>query len=137
MPFNYQRTVRFADTDAAGVVFFANYLAICHEAYEASLEAGGIELQTFFRKTDVVIPIARSEVEYLRPLFPGDKLRITVQPERLSENAFAIRYEVFRAGNVEKIAARARTEHVATSSSKRERVPLPGDILAWIARLGA
>ena len=44
MPFEYQRTVHFADTDAAGVVFFANYLAICHEAYEESLGAAGIGL---------------------------------------------------------------------------------------------
>jgi len=36
MPFTYSRTVHFADTDAAGVVFFANFLAICHEAYEES-----------------------------------------------------------------------------------------------------
>jgi 1,4-dihydroxy-2-naphthoyl-CoA hydrolase len=32
MPFSHHRTVRFADTDAAGVVFFARTLAICHEA---------------------------------------------------------------------------------------------------------
>ena len=37
MPFSYSRSVRFADTDAAGVVFFANYLALCHEAYEEAL----------------------------------------------------------------------------------------------------
>jgi 1,4-dihydroxy-2-naphthoyl-CoA hydrolase len=132
MPFTYQRTVRFADTDAAGVVFFANYLAICHEAYEESLIGAGIELQTFFRDNDVVVPIARSEADYLRPLHPGDKLRITVSPQRLSENSFALRYEIFKAGRVEKIAARLRTEHVATSPSKRERVPLPPALAAWV-----
>ena len=42
MPFVYHRTIRFADTDAAGVVFFPNYLTICHEAYEESLAAAGI-----------------------------------------------------------------------------------------------
>ena len=45
MPFVYRRTIRFADTDAAGVVFFPNYLAICHEAYEESLADDGIELK--------------------------------------------------------------------------------------------
>jgi 1,4-dihydroxy-2-naphthoyl-CoA hydrolase len=133
MPFNYSRTVRFADTDAAGVVFFANYLAICHEAYEESLAAAGIELQGFFKNTGVVVPIARSEAAYLRPLQPGDKLRISVAPEALSENSFAVRFEIFRVGAVEKIAARIRTEHVATSPVKRERVPLPPALAAWVA----
>ena len=132
MPFNYSRTVRFADTDAAGVVFFANYLVFCHEAYEESLAAAGIELQTFFKSTGVVVPISKSEAAYLRPLFPGDKLRITAKPERLSENSFAIQYEIHRVSTVEKLAARLRTEHVATSPEKKERVPLPAALSAWV-----
>jgi 1,4-dihydroxy-2-naphthoyl-CoA hydrolase len=133
MPFNYHRTVRFADTDAAGVVFFANYLAMCHEAYEESIAAAGIELQKFFQDTGIVVPIAKSEAAYLRPLRPGDKLRIAVAPEPLSENSFAIRYELFKIGHPEKLAARLRTEHVATSPTKRERVPLPPALAAWVA----
>ena len=132
MPFSYQRTVRFADTDAAGVVFFANYLAICHEAYEESLAAAGIDLAVFFQSTGVVVPIAKSSAEYLRPLRPGEKLRITVAPESISENSFAVSYEIFKLRPVEKLAARIRTEHVATSPAKRERVPLPSDLARWV-----
>lgn len=133
MPFTYQRTVRFADTDAAGVVFFANYPAICHEAYEESLAASGIELHRFFSDTGVVVPIVKSTAEYLRPLHPGDKLRIAIAPESLSENSFAIRYEVYRIGPPEKLAARVYTEHVAASRTQRGRVPLPSALAAWIA----
>jgi 1,4-dihydroxy-2-naphthoyl-CoA hydrolase len=61
MPFDYFRTVRFADTDAAGVVFFANYLVFCHEAYEESLAANGIELQTFFKTTGLVFPFQKAK----------------------------------------------------------------------------
>jgi 1,4-dihydroxy-2-naphthoyl-CoA hydrolase len=132
MPFNYSRTVRFADTDAAGVVFFANYLAFCHEAYEESLLASGIELQTFFKNTGIVVPISKSEASYLRPLFPGDKLRITAKPESISENSFAISYEIYRVTPIEKLAARVRTEHVATNPAKKERSPLPADLAAWV-----
>ena len=132
MPFNYSRTVRFADTDAAGVVFFANYLAFCHEAYEESLAASGIDLKTFFKDTGVVVPISKSEAAYLRPLQPGDKLRISLTPELLSENSFAIQFEIQRVTTVEKIAARIRTEHVATSPLKKERVPLPTALAAWV-----
>ncbi len=132
MPFSYLRTVRFADTDAAGIVYFANYLSLCHEAYEESLGAGGIDLGAFFHDTGLVVPIAKSEAEYLRPLRPGDKLRITLTTERLSENSFAIRYEIYKVGPPEKLAARVRTEHVATSPAKRERVPLPPALAAWL-----
>jgi len=132
MPFTYHRTVHFPDTDAAGVVYFANFLSICHEAYEEALQAAGIELKAFFSDTGVVIPVSKSEAEYLRPLACGDKLKITVSPALLSENSFAIRYEVIRLGHGDKVAARVRTEHVCTSRQKRERAPLPSELLAWI-----
>ena len=48
MSFYYRRIVHFQDTDAAGVVYFVNVLAICHEAYEASLAAFDINLKVFF-----------------------------------------------------------------------------------------
>lgn len=132
MPFSYPRTARFADTDAAGIVFFANYLAFCHEAYEESLAAAGIPIAAFFRDTGVIVPIAKSEAEYLRPIGPGDRLRITVTPELLSETSFATRYEIFKLGTVEKLAARIRFEHVATSPAKRARTPLPPALAAWV-----
>jgi len=66
------------------------------------------------------------------PLACGDKLKITVSPALLSENSFAIRYEVIRLGHGDKVAARVRTEHVCTSRQKRERAPLPSELLAWI-----
>lgn len=135
MPFSYQRTVHFADTDAAGVVFFANYLGICHEAYEESLAAAGIELGSFFAANDVVVPISKSTADYLRPLRVGEKLRITVTPELISENSFALNYELIRLGSPDKLAARVRTEHVCTSSSLRARAPLPAALAAWV-RLG-
>jgi 1,4-dihydroxy-2-naphthoyl-CoA hydrolase len=132
MPFSYLRTVRFGDTDAAGVVFFPNYLAMCHEGYEESLAASGIDLAPFFQDSDLIIPIAKSEADYLRPLHPGNKLRITVAPELLSENSYAVRFEIFKLGTVEKIAARIRTQHVATSRTRRARVPLPTALAAWV-----
>jgi len=163
MSFTYERTIRLADTDAAGVVFFARTLALCHEAYEAALSAAGSPVADFLgRESDTLIPIAKASAEYLRPLFCGDLVRITLRPTRLSEDSFAIDYELVRlAGSVPKtalaervctpladkagalvaaeprpkIAVRARTEHVCTSRSKRCRIPLPEKLAAWVEGL--
>jgi len=132
MAFSYLRTIHFPDTDAAGVVFFANYLAICHEAYEEALGAAGIELKTFFADTGTVVPITKSEAEYLRPLACGDKIRVNVRPESLTEATYAVRYEITRLGPVEKLAARVRTEHVCIATQSRERRSLPPQLGAWI-----
>jgi 1,4-dihydroxy-2-naphthoyl-CoA hydrolase len=132
MPFTYSRTVHFADTDAAGVVFFANYLAICHEAYEESLSAAGIDLRTFFSDHGVVVPVAKSEAEYLRPISCGDKLAVSVAPTALSDNSYEIRFEVTRLGSPAKCAARIRTEHVCIDSKARTRQALPASLAGWV-----
>jgi 1,4-dihydroxy-2-naphthoyl-CoA hydrolase len=132
MPFVYHRTVRLADTDAAGVVFFARTLALCHEAYEESLATAGIDLNGLLGATGIVVPISRSEADYKRPLRPGDKLRITVAPSPLADHSFALRFEIFKLGAAEKLAAVVRTEHVCTAPAKRERAPLPTALAAWV-----
>jgi len=144
MSFTYERTIRLADTDAAGVVFFARTLALCHEAYEAALDAAGCSIAGLLgQESDILIPIARANADYLRPLFCGDLVRITLRPTRLSEESFAIDYELVRVGGESarsKTAARARTEHVVigaqallpTSPRERARMPIPQKLAAWV-----
>jgi 1,4-dihydroxy-2-naphthoyl-CoA hydrolase len=136
VPFVHRRTIRFADTDAAGVAYFANYLSICHEAYEEALDAAGIELKSFFDATGVIIPVAKSEVEYLRPLACGDKVAVSVSPHAISENTFELRFEIKRLGSPEKTAARARTEHVCIEAQGRKRAAVPPPLAAWIKSSG-
>jgi 1,4-dihydroxy-2-naphthoyl-CoA hydrolase len=132
MSFSYNRTVHFPDTDAAGVVFFARYLSMCHEAYEEALAAAGVPLGSFFADHGVVVPVSKSEATYQRPLVCGDKLRIELAPVSLGENSYAIDYVIWKTGAVDKRAAVVRTEHVCISSATRERLPLPAPVAAWV-----
>lgn len=134
VPFAYHRTIHFPDTDAAGVVFFPRYLAICHEAYEEALSAAGIDVARFFSTADgLVLPVSKTTADYLRPLRVGDRVRVTVMPSRLSAHAFALDFEMHRTnGAIEKIAARVRTEHVCITTATRERANLPADLATWV-----
>ena len=132
MSFTFERKIRFADTDAAGVVYFANYLSICHEAYEEALAAAGIDLANFFRNEEVVIPIARANADYLRPLTAGELIEVTLNAEPLREDSFAIQYEIARIYPVKKTAAHIRTEHVCIDATTRRRRPLPDVLQTWL-----
>ena len=133
MDFVYPRTIHFPDTDAAGVVYFPNYLSICHEAYEESLAAAGIPIRTFFAANKLVIPVSKSAAEYLRPLFCGDKISVTLKATRLTTDTYAIDFDLTRLDpKPEKLAAHVRTSHVCIRSDTRERTPLPPELAAWI-----
>jgi len=132
MPFTHNRTVRFQDTDAAGVVYFANVLSICHEAYEASLAASGINLKSFFNNPTAAIPIIHASVDFLRPMFCGDKLLIHLTPQQLGENKFEIAYQIVVASSSEQQLAQAITKHVCINPITRTRTQLPEAITQWL-----
>jgi len=131
MTFIYQRTVRFEDTDAAGVVYFANVLKICHEAYEEVLIAAGIDLKSFFRDSDVAVPIVHADVDFFRPLHCGDRLSVQVNPHPINDSEFEIIYEIGLA-DFDRPASRASTRHVCIDPVHRSRKELPSKLRQWI-----
>ncbi|MDF2388604.1 acyl-CoA thioesterase [Nostoc ellipsosporum NOK] len=129
MTFTYNRTVRFQDTDAAQVVYFANVLGICHEAYEESLAASGINLKDFFTNPSVAFPIVHTSVDFFRPMFCGDNLVISLIPQKLGVDKFEIAYEISVA---DVVVAKAITRHVCIDASSRKKQELPEEIVSWL-----
>ncbi len=132
MPFIYQRTVRFQDTDAAGVVYFANVLAMCHEAYEESLAASNINLKLFFNNPDVAIPIVHASVDFSRPMFCGERVTIHLNTHQLGIDKFEINYIIITQNNQ---IAQALTRHVCINPVSRNRQELPNEMLQWFEHL--
>ncbi len=133
--FRYVRTIHFPDTDAAGVVFFARYLSIAHEGYEEALADHGLPLASIFANHGVIIPIAKSEASYLRPLVTGEKIVVELAPARLNDSAFAIDTTIWKTDPREKRAAAIRTEHVCIDSISRKKIPLPAGVASWVDQL--
>ena len=131
MPFTYHRTVRLSDTDAAGVVYFANLLKMCHEAYEASLAVVGVNLRTFVSNSSTAVPLVHASVDFFAPIFCGDQLLIQLKPQQLNETEFAINYQVFANYSLEKALAKAMTRHVCINPTNRVRTQLPALIIEW------
>jgi 1,4-dihydroxy-2-naphthoyl-CoA hydrolase len=123
--------VQLRDTDAAGVLYFANLLAICHGAYEASLAAWGIDLRTFVTNPPIALPITHTSAEFRRPIYCGDRLTIALSAQQQTESEFIVNYEVYNDG--ERLMGKAQTVHVAIEVAQRRRVDLPEPIAAWLA----
>jgi 1,4-dihydroxy-2-naphthoyl-CoA hydrolase len=131
MAFTYHRTVRFQDTDAAGVVYFANIMNICHEAYEASLAQAGIKLREFFHSQGIVaVPIVHANVDFHQPLFCGDTLRVQLLPSPINDCVFEVAYQVFSVSD--QPAASAKTRHICIEPRSRAKRPLPNELVKWL-----
>ena len=131
------RSVRFGDTDAAGVMHFHQLLGWCHEAYEESLERFGIAAAEVFPRPGhtpaVALPIVHCQADFLAPLACGDPLAIKLDPRRIDPGCFELTY-TFHRGNPsdDQPVARGLSRHLAINSASRARCPLPDPIVRWL-----
>ena len=127
------RTVRFGDTDAAGVMHFHQLLRWCHVAYDESLERFGVPSGALYpgsgRTPTVALPIVHVSAYFHRPLVCGDPLAIELRPLQLDGGSFEVLYRFLHNG---KEAATGQTRHVAIDAASRQRTALPDSLVQWL-----
>jgi len=131
-----KRTVRFGETDAAGVVHFLQLFKWCHEAWEESLEKYGILLQDVFPTTQintsqlsVALPVVHCEANYFKPLYVGDFINIELYPEKENESSFILRFK-FKKDGVQ--IGITNTRHISINPMTRKKCLLTKDINMWL-----
>ncbi|MCP9839112.1 acyl-CoA thioesterase [Synechococcus sp. J7-Johnson] len=141
------RTVRFGDTDAAGVMHFHQLLRWCHEAYEESLETFGLPSAAIFpspswdapctgstdsSSAQAALPIVHCSADYLAPLVCGDRLTVSLSPQQLDAGSYEVSYIFTKLEAASRPAALGLTRHVAIDPISRRRCDLPGPIKRWL-----
>ena len=77
--FSFRVRVYYEDTDAGGVVYYANYLKFMERARTEWLEALGFPLAAFERMHGVAFVVRRLEIDFLEPARLNDALDVTVE----------------------------------------------------------
>lgn len=78
-PFSWPVRVYWEDTDAGGVVFYANYLKFFERARTEWLRGLGQSQQALREQTGAIFIVSHTQVRHLAPARLDDELRITVQ----------------------------------------------------------
>jgi 1,4-dihydroxy-2-naphthoyl-CoA hydrolase len=136
MSFEYQYTVQFRDTDAAGVGYFASIISICHVAYEASLIQAGIDLKLFVNNPDFAVPITHVSADFYQPLFCGDRVIIKLTPRSIDSCQFEINYQILASSDSSSNIATLTTKHIAIDPAIRKRRDLPTLLQDWLITWG-
>ena len=114
--------VYWEDTDAAGIVYFANYLKYAERARSEILYAAGID-QTQLRETDdVVFGVRTCNAEYLLPARLGDQLEVHTRVAAVKGASFELRQTVMR-GSDALVVMDVRLSCIDHISGKPARLP--------------
>jgi len=134
MPFFTQHTVRFAETDPAGIVFFARYFEYAHLAYEDMLVAGGLPLSHFF-ENQCGMPLVHSEANYTKPCRLGEALQLQLTVDKIGNRS--MRYAVDIVGADKTHRARVVLTHAILDLNTGKTMPIPEALLAALDKAGA
>ena len=99
-PFHFPVRVYYEDTDAAGVVYYANYLKFMERARTEWLEALGFPLAAFEREHGVVFVVYRCEIDFRQPARLNDALDVSVEPVKLGATTIKARQVVRRGADI-------------------------------------
>jgi acyl-CoA thioester hydrolase len=80
-PFVWQARVYWEDTDAGGIVYYANYLRFLERARTEWLRARGVSQLALASDPGVVFSVVALEAQYRRPARLDDLLSISCEPE--------------------------------------------------------
>ncbi len=127
-PFRFPVRVYYEDTDAAGVVYYANYLKFMERARTEWLAANGHPLAAFEREHGVVFVVHRCEIDYHRPARLNDVLSATVEVEAMGAARIVVTQRVERAGALTTevlTSARVTLACIDAAQWRPVRIPAP------------
>ncbi len=83
--FDWPIRVYYEDTDAGGIVFFANYLKFFERARTEWLRACGVDQRKLAEENGVLFVVSETAVQYRAPACLDDMLTIASRIERLGK----------------------------------------------------
>lgn len=125
MRFTSSVRVYYEDTDAAGVVYYANYLKYMERCRSDRLRTAGWDVKRIQDELSIEFAVRSVNVQYLLPARLNDELTVSVELTRLGRAGLDVHQEIHRGED------RICTADVKLAALDRERfVPtaIPNEI---------
>ena len=125
--FSWPARVYWEDTDAGGVVYYANYLRFLERARTEWLRARGLSQQTLATEHSILFTVVGLNIEYRRAARLDDTLLVTCEPR--AEGAASVSFEqlIYRNATLEEqdllASADVRVACVDARSFRPQRLP--------------
>ncbi|MCK9365233.1 MAG: YbgC/FadM family acyl-CoA thioesterase [Syntrophales bacterium] len=90
-----EQRIYYEDTDAGGVVYYANYLRYLEQGRSEFLRERGFSVLAL-QKQGYLIPVMRLEIDYLAPAILDDLIRIETAVQEIAGATCTLKQKVVR-----------------------------------------
>lgn len=115
--------VYYEDTDAGGIVYYANYLKFAERARTESLRLAGLEQTELLKNPGIGFVVRRCELDFLKPARLDDLLTIETSLNDISNVSLTME-QIIRRGN-ETLVKLAVKLAVIGKNGKLAKLPEP------------
>ena len=122
LPNPFPIRIYWEDTDAGGVVFYANYLKFFERARTEWLRTAGVGQQALRDETGAMFVVAEVHMRYLAPARLDDAIVASVQVEEKGAASMVLVQEAWR-GNTLLAQGRIRIGCVQADTLRPRRIP--------------
>ena len=114
--------VYWEDTDAGGVVYYANYLKFMERCRTDWLRALGIDQNRLREERQLQFAVVSIAVDFLRPAILNDEVVVTAELERFSGATISFKQTILR-GEMQLIDASTRVACLDSGTLKPRAIP--------------
>jgi acyl-CoA thioester hydrolase len=124
-PFEHPVRIYWEDTDAGGIVFYANYLKFFERARTEWLRHLGIEQQALREATGGMFVVVETQLKYHRPAQLDDLLTVNASMLNKGRSSMVIAQQAWRQADTPVLLCEGsiRIGWVQASTLKPERIP--------------
>lgn len=130
--FSWPVRVYYEDTDAGGVVFYANYLKFFERARTEWLRNAGINQRILSERDGIIFVVKSTTVDYHAPARLDDELNLTVVVESIGRASVRFVQEAWRISGVPQLIATGKIKVGCIDAQRFRPVPIPGHVLKQI-----
>jgi acyl-CoA thioester hydrolase len=120
--FSCKYRVYWEDTDAGGVVYYANYLKFMERCRTEWLRDLGIDQNRMRSERQLQFAVVGATIDFLRPAVLDDEILVTAELVRLTGATITFKQAVYR-GDTQLIEASTRVACLDSSSLKPRAIP--------------
>lgn len=135
--FEYKTVIRLHEADAAGIMFFANYFRLVHDAFEVFMETNGLGPGKILREREYILPLVHASMDYKSSLYPGDRVTVRSLVKNTKNSSFILSHEILKSIGDDKseIVAIGETVHVSVERLAGKKISLPEEIKVILSRM--
>ncbi|MDD5347279.1 MAG: thioesterase family protein [Candidatus Omnitrophica bacterium] len=119
--FSVKKKIYYYDTDAGGVVYYANYLKVLEEARTELCLSRGVDTAAWFQKGFAFV-VVHISVDYKAPAQYGDIIEATARVEKVGNSSIHFAQEILK-DNTLLVKAAVIWACIDTKSFKVQPVP--------------